>query len=77
MVDEAMVVSAGKDGSLLVRVPAAKHDELLREPGAAQAEMGAGRTMGAGWIAVAAATVQSDDVLSSWIEVALAHRRTG
>lgn len=46
MVEEKMLVSALKDGGLLVRVAAGRHEELLRRPGAAQAEMGAGRSHG-------------------------------
>ncbi len=46
MVNEKMIVSAGKGGGLLVRVNADRHDELLSRPGAMQAEMGPGRDMG-------------------------------
>ncbi|WP_369254091.1 TfoX/Sxy family protein [Geodermatophilus amargosae] len=74
MVDDKMVVSVLKDGDLLVRVDAARHDELLRRPGATQAEMGAGRTMGPGWITVSAASIAGDG-LSSWLDVALEHNR--
>lgn len=76
MVNEKMIVSALKDGGLLVRVAAGRHDELLRRPGAAQAEMGAGRDMGPGWIEVAAESIADDQQLSSWVEVALEHNRT-
>lgn len=73
MVDDKILISAGKDGDLLVRVPADQHDELVTRAGARQAEMGAGRTMGPGWISVSAAAIGSDDQLSFWAEVALAH----
>ena len=43
MVNEKMLVSALQDGGLLVRVDVEQHDELLREPGAAQAEGVPGR----------------------------------
>ncbi|MFT3877488.1 MAG: TfoX/Sxy family protein [Propioniciclava sp.] len=76
MVNEKMIVSALKDGGLLVRVPAERHDELLTRPGAAQAEMGPGRDMGPGWIEVAAGTLADDEDLAFWVEVALAHNRT-
>lgn len=76
MVNEKMVVSALRDGDLLVRVAADQHEELLGRPGAAQAEMGAGRSMGSGWISVTAAAIATDPDLSSWVEVALAHNRT-
>ena len=76
MVNDKIVVSAGKDGDLLVRVPAGRHDELLTHPGASQAEMGTGRTMGPGWISVAATAIDSLDHLSFWVKVALAHNRS-
>lgn len=73
MVDDRMVVSALRDGDLLVRVAARRHDELLEIDGASPAEMGAGRVMGPGWIAVAAASIASDERLSFWIDVAMEH----
>src|SRR5690554_4626690 len=75
MVNEKMIVSALKDGGLLVRVDADKHDELLRRQGAAQAEMGAGREMGPGWIEVAAATIGDDENLAFWVGVAMQYNR--
>lgn len=71
MVNEKLVVGARKDGGILVRVAADRHDELLLRPGAEQAQMGPGRSMGPGWIEVAAASVEHDDDLESWLEVAL------
>lgn len=76
MVDEKLIVSALKDGGLLVRVAAEQHDELLGHPGATQAEMGAGRTMGPGWIEVAAPAIDDDEQLTSWVTVALEHNRS-
>ncbi len=75
MVDEKMVVSALKDGGLLVRAAADRHDELLSKPGATQAEMGAGRTMGPGWIDVAAEAILDDESLSYWVAIAMDHNR--
>lgn len=75
MVNDKIVVCALKGGSLLVRVPADRHDELLARPGAAQAEMGAGRDMGPGWIEVAAAALEAEEALVSWVRLALAHNR--
>lgn len=72
MVDGRMAVSAQKDGSLLAHVDRGRHDALLEEPGASQAQMGAGRTMGAGWISVAAAAIEGDEPLRRWLEEALA-----
>lgn len=75
MVNEKMIVSALKNGGLLVRVAADRHDELLGRPGAAQAEMGAGREMGPGWIEVAAPAIDDDAQLAFWVTVALEHNR--
>lgn len=76
MVNEKMIVSALKDGGLLVRVDADQHDELLSRPGATQAEMGAGRDMGPGWIEVAADAVSEDEQLASWIAIAMDYNRS-
>jgi len=76
MVNEKMIVSALRDGGLLVRVDADQHEELLRTPGAKQAVMGPGRDMGPGWIEVSAETVSGDEALASWISVAMAYNRT-
>lgn len=71
MVRNKMVASARKRGALLVRVDAERHDELTRLPGASQAEMGTGRTMGPGWISVSAESITSDEQLSFWLGVAI------
>lgn len=75
MVDEKMIVSVLKHGGLLVRVDADRHEELLARPGAAQAEMGAGRDMGPGWIEVAAEVLVDDASLVEWIGIAIEHNR--
>lgn len=75
MVNQKMIVSAYKDGSLLVRVDGGRHGELLARPGASQAEMGAGRDMGPGWITVTAQAISTDAQLSAWIGVAMEHNR--
>ena len=75
MVNDKMVVSAGKTGDLLVRVAAGRHEALLGEPGAAQARMGAGRGMGPGWITIAPEAVADDGRLAFWVEVAMRHNR--
>ncbi len=75
MVNEKMIVSALKDGGLLVRVDADQHSELLRRPGASQAEMGPGRDMGPGWIEVAPDAIANDDGLSAWIDTAMSYNR--
>ncbi len=71
MVNEKMVASALKEGDLLVRIPVERHDELTAHPGAAQAEMGAGRSMGPGWVSVSAQSIDPDEELSFWLTVAL------
>jgi len=75
MVEERMIASALKSGDLLVRVAVDQHDELTLMPGASQATMGADRTMGRGWISVAAITIASEEQLSFWIDIARAHHR--
>jgi TfoX/Sxy family transcriptional regulator of competence genes len=75
MVNDKMVASARKDGDLLVRVASDQHAALASRPGAAQAQMGAGRDMGPGWIAVASASVADDEDLSFWLGAALEHNR--
>lgn len=76
MVNEKMIVSALKDGDLLVRVAADRHEALLGQPGAVQAEMGAGRDMGPGWIEVAAPSISEDEALAFWVRTALEYNRT-
>lgn len=73
MVNEKMVVAVDRDDDLLVRVDPKRDDELIALPGAARAEMGAGRSMGPGWIHVARAELTSDGELSFWTGVALDH----
>ncbi|HCG56923.1 MULTISPECIES: TfoX/Sxy family protein [Brevibacterium] len=75
MVNEKMLVSAQKDGGLLVRVEADRHEELLDLPGASQAEMGPGRDMGPGWIEVSAEAIRNDERLTSWVTAAMEHNR--
>lgn len=70
MVHEKMLVSVGRGGDLLMRVDPERFDELLAVPGARQAEMGAGRSMGPGWVTVAEQAVATDDALDFWISVA-------
>lgn len=74
MVEDRMVVAAQGGGHLLVRVDPARNHELVGRPGAVQAEMGAGRSMGDGWISVSRGAITTDDELSSWIDVALGYR---
>ncbi|WP_315583716.1 TfoX/Sxy family protein [Actinomyces viscosus] len=75
MVNDKMIVSAGKSGDLLVRVEAGRHDALLAEPGAEQARMGTGRDMGPGWITVAPTAISDDERLAFWVDAAMSHNR--
>jgi len=70
MVDDAMAVAVHKDGSLLVRVDPAEDPRLVESPGAFRAEMGAGRSMGEGWIRVEAGALRSEQSLCSWLAAA-------
>ena len=76
MVNGTMIVSAGRNGDLLVRVAADRYEALLAEPGAERARMGAGRVMGPGWITVAPEAVADDEGLDFWIDVAMSRNRT-
>jgi TfoX/Sxy family transcriptional regulator of competence genes len=74
MVEDSMVVAAGRDGRLLVRIDPTRHDELLGLPGAEPAVMGADRPMGPGWIRVASEGLGTDEQLAFWVDVGLDHR---
>ena len=74
MVDDSMVVTAGRHGDLLVRVDPAQSDELLTVAGAKPAVMGADRPMGPGWITVSHDGLTTDTQLAFWIQVGLEHR---
>lgn len=73
MLDERMLVSVRADDSLLVRVDPARAGELLAVQGAQPASMGAHRSMGPGWIAVAGSAVADAAQLEFWLRVALDH----
>ena len=74
MVDDSMVVAAGRDGDLLVRIDPARNDELLNVPGAKPAVMGGDRPMGPGWITVSHDGLTTDKQLAFSTQVALEHR---
>ena len=74
MVKGKLVVSVGRDENLLVRVEPARAAELLAIDGALPAEMG-GRSMGPGWMIIAFEAVSTDEGLSFWLDVALAHNQ--
>lgn len=71
MLEDAMLVSVGRDGSLLARVDPARHAELLSRDGAVPAVMGTDRSMGEGWIEVEARVLIEDDELGRWLQDAL------
>ena len=48
----------------------------MDRPGAKQAEMGADRSMGPGWITASAESIATDEDLGFWLEVALAYNQT-
>lgn len=73
MVNEKMVVATFKSGDLLVRVDPEHGRQRLTMPGASVAEMGAGRSMGTGWIRVAAEAIVTDEQLSFWMGEAMAY----
>lgn len=75
MLGDQMLVAAHRDGSLLVRVRPAEHELLVARPGAAQAQMGTGRSMGAGWITVDAEALATDADLGAWVDAALDRHR--
>lgn len=74
MVDGSLIVSASRDGGLLVRVDPARRDDLLARPGARPAAMKNGREMGDGWLQVGAAGVDSDAAVRFWLQVGEAAR---
>lgn len=75
MVNEQIVVAVRGDGGLLVRIDPDRNGELMARPGAGPAEMGRGRTMGPGWIAVDHDTVADEAQLSFWVSAARARNR--
>lgn len=74
MVDDSMVVAAGRDGDLLVRIDPGRSDELLNVPGAKPAVMGADRPMGPGWISISCEGLATDTQLAFWTQVGVEHQ---
>ncbi|MEP7763745.1 TfoX/Sxy family protein [Sanguibacter sp. 25GB23B1] len=73
MVNDKLVASAQKDGSLLVRIATDRDGELREVPGASRAVMGADRTMGPGWLSVTAESIATDERLAFWVGAAMEH----
>jgi len=76
MINDKMIVCAMRSGDLLVRIAPERHEELIARPGATQAEMGTGRSMGPSWLSVAADAIADDDQLRGWLDVTLQYNRT-
>lgn len=70
MVDGRMVAAARKGGALLLRIDPATATDLLAQPGAHPALMGAERPMGDGWISIDPAALQGPG-LTAWLAHAL------
>ena len=73
MLDDALLVAAGKDGSLLVRVDPERRADLLTRDGAGPAVMGAKRRMGPEWVRVDASGLGTEERLAFWVGAALEH----
>jgi len=71
MVNDAMAVAVHQDGSMLVRVDPAQDAQLVKSPNASRAQMGAGRSMGIGWIRIGAEASKDDQTLSDWVGLAV------
>jgi TfoX/Sxy family transcriptional regulator of competence genes len=71
VVNDKMIVNVRRSGDLLVRVDPHRSPELVADHGARPAEMGAGRSMGPGWLDVPAECTAGDDQLRFWIDVAM------
>ena len=69
-----MSVAASGQGGLMVRVDPEQTGTLLREPGAAEFEMG-GRGAMKGWLRVNA-DVLDDDTLQAWVDRGVAYARS-
>lgn len=70
MVDDRMVAAARRDGEILLRIDPASSDDLLAQPGASPAVMGADRPMGPGWLSVGPEGLEGSD-LDAWLGHAL------
>ena len=71
MVRERFLLSALKDGSLLVRISPERDAELCGTSGASPAQMGEGREMGPGWIKVDADSIFDREALGLWFGAAI------
>lgn len=69
MLNDKMLIGTWKGGGILVRIDPDRNAELQKRPGTSTPEMGAGRSMGPGWIAVDEENADAD--LDFWITEAL------
>ena len=69
-----MAVSASGQGGLLLRVPPAQTESLVREPHVGRFEM-RGREMD-GWLRVDAEAIETDDDLRRWVSHGLTYARS-
>jgi hypothetical protein len=69
-----MAVAASGQGGLLLRCDPEVTGDLLDQPGAAPMEM-RGKEM-SGWLRVDADVVESDQVLSTWVDRGMAYARS-
>ena len=76
MMADRMVVSVSSD-SLLARIAPERDAELVLRPGARRAEMGKGRSMGTGWIAVDRNELESEEELRFWLDACLEFHARG
>ncbi len=69
-----MAVAASGQGGLMLRCDVEATEELLRQPGAGPMEMRGKRMRG--WLRVPADAVESDGLLSTWVERGVSYARS-
>lgn len=75
MINGKLAVFAHGDGGMWLRCSPSRVGELEGK-GAQAAEMGNGRSMGAGWLQVSAEMVPTDETLDFWLDIALDYNRS-
>lgn len=75
LINGNMSVAASGQGGLLVRVDPAQMDELLRESGAEEFEMG-GRGSMKGWLRVRPDALDEDETLGAWVTRGVSYARS-
>lgn len=74
LIREHMAISASGQGGVLVHVPPERSDDLIAGSVATPAVM-RGREM-PGWLRVSAEHLATDEQLSPWVEIGIAHARS-